>query len=75
MLRFGLAMGHTVSQLFISCVQCPIDFMDFHPRDLSPKVFGSNVFAIKVEIQSFIVKMKTLNPLKIFCPTHHVILL
>lgn len=65
MFRFGLATGHTVNQLFISFVQCPINFTDFYPRDLSLKVFGSSTLAIKVEIKSFSVEMKTLNPLKI----------
>lgn len=73
MLRSGLATGYAISQLCICYVQCHINFMDFHPRDLSPKVFGFSIFAMKVEIQSFIVKVKTLNPLKIFCPTNLVI--
>lgn len=48
-LRSGLATGHTVTQLFICCIQCHINFMNFYPRNLSPQVLGFNIFAIEVE--------------------------
>ena len=72
-LRSGLPTGHAVTQLLICCVPCHINLVNFYPRDLSPRMFGFNIFAIEVEILSFLVKVKTLNPLKIFYPTNSVI--
>lgn len=47
--------------------------MNFYLRNLSPKVFGFNIFAMEAEISSFLVQVKTLNLLKIFWSTNHAI--